>query len=60
MSIEEALILIRNKEIAITETDLIELAWSLLEENKRLEKSNRNWRRKCQRLCSKERNKNGI
>lgn len=60
MSIEEALILIRNKEIAITETDLIELAWSLLEENKRLEKSNRNWRRKCQRLRSKERNKNGI
>ena len=60
MSIEEALILIRNKEIAITETDLIELAWILLEENKRLEKSNRNWRRKCQRLRSKERNKNGI
>ena len=54
MSIEEALILIRNKEIAITETDLIELAWSLLEENKRLEKSNRNWRRKCQRLRNKE------
>lgn len=49
-NIEETLILIRNKEIAITETDLIELAWSLLEENKRLEKSNRNWRRKCQRL----------
>ena len=59
-NIEETLILIRNKEIAITETDLIELAWSLLEENKRLEKSNRNWRRKCQRLRSKERNKNGI
>lgn len=58
--IEETLVLIRNKEIAVTETDLIELAWSLLEENKRLEKSNRNWRRKCQRLRSKERNKNGI
>lgn len=58
--IEETLVLIRNKEIAVTETDLIELAWSLLEENKRLEKSNQNWRRKCQRLRSKERNKNGI
>lgn len=58
--IEETLVLIRNKEIAVTETDLIELAWSLLEENKRLEKSNRNWRRKCQRLRSKERNKNEL
>lgn len=53
-NIEEILVLIRNKEIAVTETDLIELAWSLLEENKRLEKSNRNWRRKCQRLRNKE------
>lgn len=52
--IEETLVLIRNKEIAVTETDLIELAWSLFEENKRLEKSNRNWRRKCQRLRNKE------
>ncbi len=53
-NIEETLVLIRNKEIAMTETDLVELAWSLLEENKRLEKSNRNWRRKCQRLRNKE------
>ena len=52
-NIEETLVLIRNKEIAMTETDLVELAWSLLEENKRLEKSNRNWRRKCQRLRHK-------
>ena len=56
--VEEMLILIRNKEIAMTETDLAELAWSLLQENKRLEKSNRNWRRKCQRLRSKELKKN--
>ena len=53
-NIEETLILIRNREIAITETDLFELAWSLFKENKRLEKSNRNWRRKCQRLRNKE------
>jgi hypothetical protein len=52
--VEEMLTLIRNREVAVTETDLIELAWSLLQENKRLEKSNRNWRRKCQRLRSKE------
>ena len=53
-NIEETLILIRNREIAITETDLFELAWNLYKENKRLEKSNRNWRRKCQRLRNKE------
>lgn len=52
--VEEMLILIRKKEVAVTEIDLAELAWSLLQENKRLEKSNRNWRRKCQRLRSKE------
>lgn len=52
--VEEMLILIRKKEVAVTEIDLVELAWSLLKENKRLEKSNRNWRRKCQRLRSKE------
>lgn len=52
-NIEETLVLIRNKEIAMTETDLVELAWGLLKENKRLEKSNRNWRRKCQRLRRK-------
>lgn len=52
--VEEMLILIRKKEIAVTEIDLFELAWSLFKENKRLEKSNRNWRRKCQRLRSKE------
>lgn len=52
--VEEMLTLIHNREVAVTETDLIELAWSLLQENKRLEKSNRNWRRKCQRLRSKE------
>ena len=48
------------EEIGEAEAVIYELAWSLLEENKRLEKSNRNWRRKCQRLRSKERNKNGI
>lgn len=52
--VEEMLTLIRKKEIAVTEIDLFELAWSLFKENKRLEKSNRNWRRKCQRLRSKE------
>ena len=52
--VEEMLTLIRKKEVAVTETDLFELAWSLFKENKRLEKSNRNWRRKCQRLRSKE------
>lgn len=52
--VEEMLTLIRNREVAVTETNLVELAWSLLQENKRLEKSNRNWRRKCQRLRSKE------
>lgn len=56
-NIEETIILIRNREIAVTETDLFELTWYLFKENKRLEKSNRNWRRKCQRLRNKENNK---
>lgn len=58
-NIEETLILIRNREIAVTETDLFELAWYLFKENKRLEKSNRNWRRKCQRLRNKENSNEG-
>ena len=59
-NIERTLILVRNKEIAVTEADLFELAWYLFEENKRLEKSNRNWRRKCQRLRNKECDKNEL
>ena len=58
-NIEETLILIRTRDSAITETELFELAWSVLEEHKRLEKSNRNWRRKCQRLRNKENSNEG-
>jgi hypothetical protein len=59
-SIERTLILVRNKEMAVTESELFELAYYLIEENERLEKSNRNWRRKCQRLRNKERDKNEL
>jgi hypothetical protein len=59
-SIERTLILVRNREMAVTESELFELAWYLIEENKRLEKSNRNWRRKCQRLRNKECDKNEL
>lgn len=53
-NIGEMINLIRRREVAITDTDLFELVCYLYKENKRLEKSNRNWRRKCQRLRSKE------
>lgn len=59
--LSKTLILLKNKDIEhLTEADIYEAAQYLLEENARLQASNRNWRRKCQRLRSKERNKNGI
>ena len=53
-TLQRTLTLLKNKDIEhLTEADMYEAAQHLLQENARLQASNRNWRRKCQRLRRK-------
>lgn len=53
-ALQRTLTLLKNKDIEhLTEADMYEAAQHLLQENAHLQASNRNWRRKCQRLRHK-------